>query len=213
MGMVLEPHLQSVTHILSSPLSRCLESACLTFKSAIEEGVKVCAVPELQSMGILPNGTGLSLGRLKERYEETAVRGRYGNLVQNGTNTKTFRQGGKDTRNFKGQIHFRFMCEDWNNPEEKRDGTDGRYVGIASRLGFIRGFLKGLQIGSRGRERLEVAVVTHSSLIREWVVDGTAAPNNFPLWILLISFVAQRSGKPMSSVLGSTTFARMDIPR
>jgi hypothetical protein len=164
-------------------------------------------------MGILPNGTGLSLGRLKERYEEIAVRGRYGNSVQNGTNTRTFRRGEKDTGNFKGQIDFRFMCEDWNNPEEKRDGTDGRYVGIASRLGFIRGFLKGLQTGSRGRERLEVAVVTHSSLIREWVVDGTAAPNNFPLWILLISFVAQRSGKPMSSVLGSTTFARMDIPR
>jgi hypothetical protein len=118
-------------------------------------------------MGILPNGTGLSLGRLKERYEEIAVRGRYGNSVQNGTNTRTFRRGEKDTGNFKGQIDFRFMCEDWNNPEEKRDGTDGRYVGIASRLGFIRGFLKGLQTGSRGRERLEVAVVTHSSLIRE----------------------------------------------
>jgi hypothetical protein len=175
--------------------------------------VKVCAVPELQSMGILPNGTGLSLGKLKDSYEETAVRGRYGDSVQNGTNTRTFRQGEKDTRNFKEQIDFRFMCEDWNNPEEKRDGTDGRYGGIASRLGFIRGFLKGLQIGSRGRERLEVVVVTHSSLIREWVVDGTAAPNHCPLWILLISFVAQRSGKLVSSVLGSTTFVRMDIPR
>jgi hypothetical protein len=200
MGIVLEPHLRSVTHILSSPLSRCLESACLTFKSAIERGVKVCAVPELQSMGILPNGTGLSLQRLKKSYEGTDVRGRFGERVrewcgdeiQNGTDTRTYRQGERDTktfdgRNFKGQIDFGFMREDWNNPEEKRDGTDGRYVGIASRLGFIRGFLKGLQTGCRGREKLEVVVVTHSSLIREWVVDGTASPNPCPLWILLIN--------------------------
>jgi broad specificity phosphatase PhoE len=200
MGIVLEPHLRSVTHILSSPLSRCLESACLTFKSAIERGVKVCAVPELQSMGILPNGTGLSLQRLKESYEGTDVRGRFGERVrewcgdeiQNGTDTSTFHQGKRDMRAFegrvfKGQIDFGFMREDWNNPEEKRDGTDGRYVGIASRLGFIRGFLKGLQTGCRGRERLKVVVVTHSSLIREWVVDGTASPNPCPLRILLIN--------------------------
>jgi hypothetical protein len=187
MGIVLEPHLRSVTHILSSPLSRCLESACLTFKSAIERGVKVCAVPELQSMGILPNGTGLSLQELRDSFEGTAGRGRFeervrewsGDEIQNGRST--FRQGERDARNFKGQIDFGFMCEDWNNPDEKRDDTDGRYVGIASRLGFIRGFLKGLQTGCRGRERLEVVVVTHSSLIREWVVDGLSSPNPFPL--------------------------------
>lgn len=202
MGIVLEPHLQSITHILSSPLSRCLESACLTFKSAIERGVKVCAVPELQSMGILPNGIGLSLEKLKEAYEGTAGGGRSeervgewcGDGIQDVISTRTFRQGERDTRNygirdfnFKGQIDFGYMCEDWNNPDEKRDGTDGRYAGITSRLGFIRGFLKGLQTGCKSRERLEVVVVTHSSLIREWVVDGILFPNSS--WMLLINFV------------------------
>jgi hypothetical protein len=185
MGIVLEQHLRSVTHILSSPLSRCLESACLTFKSAIERGVKVCAVPELQSMGILPNGTGLSLEKLKGAFEDTAgkvrleerVRAWCGDERIDGGRNRSLSQGERDRRVFKGQIDFGFMCEDWNNPEEKRDGTDGRYVGIGSRLGFIRGFLKGLQTGCRTGERLEVVVVTHSSLIREWVVDGMSSPN------------------------------------
>jgi hypothetical protein len=180
MGIVLEPHLRSVTHILSSPLSRCLESACLTFKSAIERGVKVCAVPELQSMGILPNGTGLSLQGLKESYEgrrlEERVREWCGDERIDGRSTRSLRQGERDRKDFKGQTDFGFMCEDWNNPDEKRDGTEGRYGGIGSRLGFIRGFLKGLQTGCRGGERLEVVVVTHSSLIREWVVDGVSSP-------------------------------------
>jgi len=68
------------------------------------------------------------------------------------------------------------MCGDWNNPEEKRDSTEGRYVGTGSRLGFIKGFLKGLQTGCRGGQRLKVVVVTHSSLNREWVVNGLSSP-------------------------------------
>jgi broad specificity phosphatase PhoE len=163
MGIIFESHLRTATHILSSPLSRCLESACLTFKDAIKRGAKICAVPELQSMGTGPNGTGMSLPELKERYE--------GGWYRERDTRRDFRRG----------VDFKFMCEDWNNPDEKRDGGSGRYMGIASRMGFVRGFLRGLVTGHRGRGRLEVVFVTHSSLINQWVGDGTSLRHYFQL--------------------------------
>jgi hypothetical protein len=50
------------------------------------------------------------------------------------------------------------MCEDWNNLDEKSDSTEGRYVGIGSRLGFIKGFVNGLQTGRKRGQRLKVVV-------------------------------------------------------
>ena len=56
------------THILSAPLLRALETAYWTFEDLIKSGVKVLAIPELQSMSNGPNGTGMDLNQLKELY-------------------------------------------------------------------------------------------------------------------------------------------------
>lgn len=61
-----------VTHSLSAPLLRALETACWSFEDMIENGVKVFAIPELQSMANGPNGTGMDLNQLKELYGDDA---------------------------------------------------------------------------------------------------------------------------------------------
>ncbi|TAQ89056.1 hypothetical protein B7494_g2629 [Chlorociboria aeruginascens] len=62
------PQAKYITHILASPLSRTLETACLTFPDVINRGVKVLAIPELQSLSSDPCSIGMDICKLKERY-------------------------------------------------------------------------------------------------------------------------------------------------
>lgn len=138
MKILLATPLRHVTHILCSPLTRTLQTACLVFQSLIRRGVKILAAPELQTFDLSPNGTGLTLKQLDECFPD--------------------------------HIDFSLMRADWNSAVEKR--KEGRYAEIQSRWAFIRGFLKGLQSGTKGREHIEVLIITHSSVLYEWVFDG-----------------------------------------
>ncbi|PVH89100.1 hypothetical protein DL98DRAFT_579816 [Cadophora sp. DSE1049] len=57
-----------ITHILSSPLSRGLQTSWLTFADAVSRGVKIYAIPELQSLGCGPNSIGLDHEELIDRW-------------------------------------------------------------------------------------------------------------------------------------------------
>jgi broad specificity phosphatase PhoE len=59
---------QYITHILSSPLSRCLDTASLALKDVLAKPIKIAPMAELQSFGGGPNGTGLSVLDLKQKY-------------------------------------------------------------------------------------------------------------------------------------------------
>jgi broad specificity phosphatase PhoE len=60
-----------VTHILSSPMTRALNTACIAFRPIIESGLAVSALPQLQSLDKGPNGIGLDYEHLMKRYDGT----------------------------------------------------------------------------------------------------------------------------------------------
>lgn len=142
--------MSTITHIFASPLTREFVAACLAFKVAIVRGVKVIALPELQSMGAGPNGTGKTLEELESIYGDTA-------------------QGGSE---YKGCVDFRFLRLDWNDPKHKDKSTQGQYSTTDRRLAFMRGVLTGLCAGSKPGERVEVVVIGHSSVFNDWAADG-----------------------------------------
>ncbi len=179
-----------VTHILSGPLSRALETACLTFEAVIGKGVKVWAVPELQSMGVLQNGTGMSLDELKHLYGDGSQCSEgfsdsklSDNLhVTSGLASDQPTPGikgikgdgensARDSRDFRGCVNFQFMCEDWNDRKHKDKELDGRYSTVEKRYLYLRGFLAGLRASMKEGEPLEVVLVAHSSILRRWVAD------------------------------------------
>lgn len=52
------PHHDRVTHLVSSPMRRTLETCHLSFKPAVESGKKVVGLPLVQEVSILPCDTG-----------------------------------------------------------------------------------------------------------------------------------------------------------
>jgi broad specificity phosphatase PhoE len=60
-----------ITHILTSPLSRCLDTVIYALKDVTQRGIIVFPMAELQTLDSGPNGIGLSVSELKDRYGTT----------------------------------------------------------------------------------------------------------------------------------------------
>jgi hypothetical protein len=92
----------------------------------------IIALPELQNWDKGPNGTGKDLPKLQKCWEDSYQR---------------------------GQIcidMWTFMCYDWNRKAYGRwSATE-----LKERIGFLKGFLKGVWLGGE-RKSVEIAVVTH----------------------------------------------------
>jgi hypothetical protein len=163
-------------------------------------GVMVWAMPELQSLGASPNGIGRSVADLKVIYgprpkgrdaeddcqesrknkEEDDTEhicgdvarlkgtGREVGLITNSVKAEDAEQ--EQGSEFAGQVDFRFMCEDWNDEDEK---NNGRWSSLKYdwRLERMKNFLSDLGDGKPG-QRKEVVIVSHGSFLREFVDDG-----------------------------------------
>lgn len=57
-----------ITHILSSPLQRTMGTALLLLQNPIQRGIKIWAIPELQSRGSGPNNKGKDLNAFRAKY-------------------------------------------------------------------------------------------------------------------------------------------------
>ncbi|KAI9055506.1 hypothetical protein LZ554_000455 [Drepanopeziza brunnea f. sp. 'monogermtubi'] len=183
----------AVTHIFSSPLSRALTTACLTFKNATARGVRIVALPELQTMGTKPNGMGLCLRELEAKYGD----GGHGDNGNNGgdggahgDNGDNGGDGGDDgdlpadgadmlsmsaTHRFRGRVDFASVPADWNDAAQKTPGSGGRYASVEENIRVVKGRLASLRAGSGDGDgdgdAVVVAVVGHSSFLKYWEAD------------------------------------------
>lgn len=178
---------------MSAPLLRALETAYWTFEDLIKSGVKVLAIPELQSMSNGPNGTGMDLNQLKELYgddthnprefsdpkppEALDLDTKFGAKQANEPKPRAKDAKGdvpsrvEMTRDLRGSVDFRFMCEDWNDPKQKSKEHNGKYSTLEKRYQYLRGFLGGLRSRVKEGEPLEVVLVAHSSVLRRWFAN------------------------------------------
>lgn len=78
------PHHDRVTHLVASPMRRTLQTCQLSFRPAVDAGLKVVAQPLLQELSTLPSDTGSEPEVLAAEYAWADVSG-----VPKGWNDKT----------------------------------------------------------------------------------------------------------------------------
>jgi broad specificity phosphatase PhoE len=98
---------QYITHVLSSPLRRSLETARLAFKDILAKHIKIVAMPELQSCECGPNSTGHSVFELKEQHGAA----------------EEITPASVEDGEIRPQFDWQYMREDWT--EGKRNRDDG----------------------------------------------------------------------------------------
>lgn len=134
-----------VDHILSSPMLRTMSTACRAFCSMLlKHGGTIIALPELQNMDKKPNGTGTETVTLQGKWKDG------------------FHIDSSEADIDVDVDVWTFMCNDWIFKESGRWSPEE----VKWRIGFLKGFLKGIYLGG-GRKKVEVAMVTHGSFIRE----------------------------------------------
>jgi hypothetical protein len=155
---------------------RGLETAILSLKAVTDRGVKVCAVPELQSISCEPAGIGMSLVDLRSRYELNNA-GEKVSPVEEYESKKGNKEKVLSNEKFRGKLDFRYMSADWNDVQCKKEGR-WSWKNQDWRRGYLKGFLRAL---CSGTERVEIVVVCHSSSMRYLVKDGKhLKPSGFP---------------------------------
>jgi len=97
----LEPHAKYITHAICSPLSRALDTALLVL--FVSSKVRIIALPELQTLGNGPNGTGLDITDLKLKYDYAG---------QINENEDILRVETTQEDKFVRHVDFRFMKND-----------------------------------------------------------------------------------------------------
>lgn len=172
----LVPQAKYITHILASPLSRALETAFLTTKAVTDRGVKVWALPELQSFSSAPSGLGMDVSDLQRLFDGnnagTRVTAKGKRMSENINKAKQF-----NVEDFKGKLDLQFMSDDWNDEYENKEG---RWSAAHKdwRAGYLKGFFRALQASG---ERVEIVIVCHSSSLRFLVNDRKSSISNFIL--------------------------------
>jgi hypothetical protein len=134
---------------------RCVETACRLYRDAIQGGIRVIALPELQNWDQGPNGTGSDLQTLKRVFGDTDRTG-YGWELEP--------LGGRG-RIYRGFVDFAHVKEGWNVPADKKVDR----VAIREQMNFIGSFLEGLNrkhIQEYGRPA-EITIISHGSLLRQ----------------------------------------------
>jgi hypothetical protein len=93
-------------------LSRALETAFLTTKAVTDRGVKVWALPELQSFSSAPSGLGMDVSDMQRLFggnnAGTRVSAKGKHISENINKTKQF-----NVDHFRGKLDLQFMSEDW----------------------------------------------------------------------------------------------------
>ncbi|KAK4454021.1 histidine phosphatase superfamily [Podospora aff. communis PSN243] len=62
------PHHKSITYLVASPMRRTIYTCLLSFAPAVDSGVKVIALPEVQEVSNLPCDTGTDPARLQSEF-------------------------------------------------------------------------------------------------------------------------------------------------
>jgi broad specificity phosphatase PhoE len=128
----------SIPHLFSSPMTRALSTSFIAFRHFLLRGNDIIALPELQNIDIGPNGTGHNTDALQSQLS--------GMYSESSTKPDV----------------WTFMCDDWNKKLGSRWGPEE----VNWRIGIIKGLLKGMWLGG-GKKKVEVAMVTHSSFLRQ----------------------------------------------
>lgn len=136
-----------LTHVLTSPIQRAIFTSLFAFRAFQQRGLEIIALPELQTMGTRSNGTGRDVFELSV----------YPGVLKNNNLSM-------DTQTF--------LSRGWNSKQTGQWHADQ----VSWRIGFLKGFLKGIWLGA-GKAGIEVAVVTHSSLLDEF--GGKIHPSLF----------------------------------
>lgn len=133
-----------IDHIRTSPLSLAWETALLALEEVTDRGIKVVALPHLQSLGSGLNGTGMDVAELNKRYgNEEGPEGAIGAGHQ-----------------FKGKVDLSNMSEGWNCKSDTVWTKDHDAWSVK----FIKAFLMTLSAGTPGK-RTEVVIVSHSNFM------------------------------------------------
>jgi broad specificity phosphatase PhoE len=132
----------NITHILTSPLSRCLDTVKFALQDVLKKGVIVVPMAEVQTLGGGRNGTGLSVPDLRSKYKSNS------NILQH-------------------KIDWRFLREDWSEDKDVA-GNKGKWGGFEGewRKNYVKGFLRGIVMTKKPGERMEILVVAHGSFFR-----------------------------------------------
>jgi len=156
----LKGHAPNVTHIVTSPMWRCIETACRLYRDAIQSGVRVIALSELQNFDRGPNGTGSSLQTLKRVFGD-ADRTGYGwelDLL------------GERGRIYRGCVDFAHVKEDWNLPTNKKVDR----LAIREQMKLVYKFLEDLNkkhMQEYGRPA-EISIISHGSALKKITDPG-----------------------------------------
>jgi hypothetical protein len=126
---------------------RTTTTSIWAFRDFLFRGNDIIALPELQNMDPGPNGTGTDIEALQGQWPAAGTP----------CNSKT--------------DFWTFMTKGWN---WKRNGKWSPNQ-VQWRMDFLKGFLKGIWLGG-GKKRVEIAVVTHGSILRELGGKSSLSP-------------------------------------
>ncbi|CZT43250.1 uncharacterized protein RSE6_03255 [Rhynchosporium secalis] len=137
-----------ITHLVASPLRRTIYTTLLSFPAAVQRGLKITALPELQETSNLPCDTGLDLKDLEAEFSE----GEYA-----------------------GTVDLSRVGEDWNTKEGKWSPEAHH---IENRARHARLFLRELaeqSLKTNPEQDVEIVVVTHGGYLHYFTEDWTGA--------------------------------------
>jgi len=137
-------------------MTRALQTACYAFREVIELtngccGIPVIAMSHLQNLDSGPNGSGLDRNELANRYNGNNLdKGKFGLLPD--------------------WVKTNLVPEGWNLKETGKWSADE----VQWRLDFVWGFLQAIWVDTNfGEHKVEIVIVTHGSLLRKLVKDGS----------------------------------------
>jgi hypothetical protein len=139
----------------------------LALRDVLDNGITATALAELETLGGGPNGTGLSVLELKEKYETT----------QEGTS------GGLGDR--KPDFDWDHLSKDWNKAIKGKKDDDGNWK-LARKEGdrrkdAVNNFIWGI-FTAKERERVEILAVGHGSIFKHLLgLDRTGMSSLYKL--------------------------------
>lgn len=175
--------MQYATHIVSSPLSRCLDTACLALSEVTARlgNFSIKALPELQTLGGGPHGTGADVDTLRLKYGD-------GGYTDEATGEDVDFPWEKtleiEDAEFEKSVDLRYMTKDWNEKSQVEVEPRGKwgFNNTNWREDYVRGFLRGLSANSKEGECVEVVVVGHASFFRLLIGEAATGKFKIPVW-------------------------------
>jgi hypothetical protein len=150
-----------ITHIICSPLSRALDTAILALTDVLSD-FDLLAIPELQTPGGGPNGTGRDTNTFKLKCV-------HGGQVLDQAESILEREmvwGDKAVRH----VDFQDMKKDRN--DENGKGEDGKWYAHRTswKVRHVKGFVSGLRVAN-GESVIEIVAIGHGSFCRKSIEE------------------------------------------